>query len=92
MKTQNLFTLGIDIGGTFTDLVALNSSTGFCETAKVLTTPATPQVGVENGLAELLPKIGGGNNISRVVHATTLFSNALIERKGSKTGSKIHSI
>ena len=86
MKTQNLFTLGIDIGGTFTDLVALNSSTGFCETAKVLTTPDTPQVGAKNGLAELLPKIGGGNNISRVVHATTLFSNALIERKGSKTG------
>ena len=86
MKTANFFTLGIDIGGTFTDLVALNSSNGFCETAKVLTTPDTPQVGVENGLAELLPKIGGGDNISRVVHATTLFSNALIERKGSKTG------
>ena len=86
MKTTNSYTLGIDIGGTFTDLVALNLSTGYCETEKVLTTPDSPQLGVKNGLNKLLPRIGGGNNISRVVHATTLFSNSVIERKGSKTG------
>jgi N-methylhydantoinase A/oxoprolinase/acetone carboxylase beta subunit/N-methylhydantoinase B/oxoprolinase/acetone carboxylase alpha subunit len=78
--------LGIDIGGTFTDLVALNLATGTCQTAKVLTTPANPQAGVAHGLAELLPMIGGSTNIGRVVHATTLFSNAVIERKGAKTG------
>ena len=86
MKKASSYTLGIDIGGTFTDLVALNLSTGFCETEKVLTTPESPQMGVKNGLIKLLPRIGGGNNISRVVHATTLFSNSVIERKGSKTG------
>ena len=79
-------TLGIDIGGTFTDLVALDLVTGACQTAKVLTTSANPQTGVAHGLAELLPRIGGGTNIARVVHATTLFSNAVIERKGAKTG------
>ena len=86
MKKASSYTLGIDIGGTFTDLVALNLSTGFCETEKVLTTPESPQIGVKNGLKKLLLRIGGGHNISRVVHATTLFSNSVIERKGSKTG------
>jgi N-methylhydantoinase A/oxoprolinase/acetone carboxylase beta subunit len=86
METTSSYTLGIDIGGTFTDLVALNLSTGLCETEKVLTTPESPQMGVKNGLIKLLPRIGGGENISRVVHATTLFSNSVIERKGSKTG------
>jgi 5-oxoprolinase (ATP-hydrolysing) len=78
--------LGIDIGGTFTDLVALDLSTGVCQTAKVLTTPDDPQAGVGHGLGELLPRIGGGATIARVIHATTLFSNAVIERRGSKTG------
>ena len=78
--------LGIDIGGTFTDLVALDLATGICQTAKVLTTPRDPQAGVGHGLAELLPRIGGGSTIARVVHATTLFSNAVIERRGSNTG------
>ncbi len=78
--------LGIDIGGTFTDLVALDLSTGVCQTAKVLTTPDDPQAGVGHGLAELLPRIGGGATIARVVHATTLFSNAVIERRGSNAG------
>lgn len=78
--------LGIDIGGTFTDLVALNLETGVCQTAKVLTTPADPQAGVGHGIEELLPKIGGGATVVRVVHATTLFSNAVIERRGAKTG------
>ena len=78
--------LGIDIGGTFTDLVALDLATGVCQTAKVLTTPDDPQAGVGHGLEELLPRIGGGATIARVIHATTLFSNAVIERRGSKTG------
>ena len=77
--------LGIDIGGTFTDLVALDLATGICQTAKVLTTPDDPQAGVGHGITELLPGIGGGATIARVVHATTLFSNAVIERRGAKT-------
>jgi 5-oxoprolinase (ATP-hydrolysing) len=81
-----LHALGIDIGGTFTDLVALDLSTGICQTAKVLTTPEDPQAGVGNGLGDLTDRIGGGGNVARVVHATTLFSNALIERRGATTG------
>ncbi len=86
MAPAKRYALGIDIGGTFTDLVALDLMTGAFETAKVLTVPSNPQRGVAHGLSGLLPRIGGSAAVIRVVHATTLFSNALIERKGAKTG------
>ncbi len=78
--------LGIDIGGTFTDLAALDLESGACRVAKTPTVPEDPRRGVARGLDELLPEIGGGAAVARVVHATTLFSNALIERKGARTG------
>ena len=80
------FALGIDIGGTFTDVVALDLKSGRYETAKVLTTPENPQIGATNGVDKILKKIGDPKQIKRLIHATTLFSNALIERKGAKTG------
>ena len=78
--------IGIDIGGTFTDVAALDLATGKLETTKVLTTPSNPHRGVADAIAALLPRIGDPANVVRVVHATTLFSNALIERKGAPTG------
>ncbi len=80
------FAVGIDIGGTFTDVVALDLKTGKYATAKVLTTPENPQLGAINGVDKILEQIGDPKQIKRLVHATTLFSNALIERKGAKTG------
>ena len=74
------FALGIDIGGTFTDVVALDLKSGRYETAKVLTTPANPQIGATNGVDKILKKIGDPKQIKRLSHATTLFSNALLER------------
>ncbi len=76
--------VGIDIGGTFTDLIAFDQRTGALSIGKVLTTPATPAAGVETGLNELLatanatPAAVGG-----IIHGTTLVTNALIERKGA---------
>lgn len=79
--------LGIDIGGTFTDLVILDPSDGRAIIWKESTTPDDPARGTMLGLQHLLKK---GNiapaSIGRVVHATTLFTNALIERKGAPTG------
>ena len=75
------FAVGIDIGGTFTDVVALDLKTGKYATAKVLTTPENPQLGAINGVDKILEQIGDPKQIKRLVHATTLFSNALIERK-----------
>ncbi|MFM7610750.1 MAG: hydantoinase/oxoprolinase N-terminal domain-containing protein, partial [Alphaproteobacteria bacterium] len=79
--------LGIDIGGTFTDLVVLDPSDGRAIIWKESTTPDDPARGTMLGLQHLLKKgnIAPGS-IGRVVHATTLFTNALIERKGALTG------
>jgi N-methylhydantoinase A len=79
--------LGIDVGGTFTDIVAYDMATGRQASRKELTTPADPSLAVMAGIDRLLSasKIAA-EDIGRVVHATTLFSNALIERKGAPTG------
>ena len=81
------YSLGIDIGGTFTDLVIYDHDTGRQVNRKVLTTHEDPARAVAAGVATLLsdgrlePR-----HVTRVVHATTLFTNALIERKGAVTG------
>ncbi len=86
MNTPSDRVLGIDIGGTFTDLVALDPVRGDYLVAKTPTVASRPELGVARGLRDLLGRIGGGEAVTRVIHATTLFSNALIERKGAKTG------
>lgn len=79
--------IGIDIGGTFTDVVAMNYGTGNLRTLKVLTTHGNPAQGVADGVHKLIELcMIQPAEVSRVVHATTLFTNALIERRGSKTG------
>lgn len=76
--------LAVDIGGTFTDL-ALEFSGGRA-TAKVLTTPASPELGVLEGVRKILRDAGlAPQDIALVIHGTTLATNAVIERKGAKT-------
>jgi N-methylhydantoinase A len=79
--------LGIDIGGTFTDIVVYDHDTGRQVNRKVLTAHDDPARAVVAGVAALL---GDGrlepSRFTRVVHATTLFTNALIERTGAPTG------
>ncbi|MEX2642604.1 MAG: hydantoinase/oxoprolinase family protein [Acetobacterales bacterium] len=79
--------LGIDIGGTFTDIVIYDPESRENFIWKESTTPDDPARGVVDGIRKLLDaqSIDAGR-IQRVVHATTLFTNALIERKGAKTG------
>src|SRR5215471_16964703 len=79
--------LGIDIGGTFTDLVILDPVSGEAVVWKESTTPDDPSRGAMLGLESLLRQSGiAPQRVGRVVHATTLFTNALIERKGAPTG------
>jgi N-methylhydantoinase A len=81
------YSLGIDIGGTFTDLVVHDHDRGQRWGHKVLTTHADPQRGVVDGVRAVLTQGAiDPSTIRRVVHATTLFTNALIERKGAPTG------
>ena len=80
-----MWSLGIDIGGTFTDIVARGEERTVAR--KVLTTHDDPARGVEAGVAGMLAdaRIDPGA-VERLVHATTLFTNTLIERKGACTG------
>lgn len=77
--------VGIDIGGTFTDIVFVDG-VGNRYSGKTLTTYPDPSVGVLKGLDEQLGKYSFSyNDIKVIIHGTTLVVNALIERKGEKT-------
>lgn len=81
------YRLGIDIGGTFTDLVLLEEQTGKLFFGKTLTTYDNPSNGIINGTSSLLKKEGiSATHLTGVVHGTTLVTNAVIERRGVKTG------
>ena len=87
MSTTAPLSLGIDIGGTFTDLVIHDPRDGRAVIWKESTTPDDPARGAIEGTRKVLAKARATpDQIGRVVHATTLFTNALIERKGAKTG------
>ncbi len=82
-----MITLGSDIGGTFTDFVEVDESSGRIEVYKCLTTPADPSEAIEEGVRELNRRHGRGADVIDVmVHGTTLVINAVIERKGARTG------
>jgi N-methylhydantoinase A len=83
-----MFTIGIDVGGTYTDLVAIDAS-GRTVFAKSPSTPADQSVGVMAGLEELarrlqLTRADMLGATDRIVHGTTVATNALLERKGAK--------
>ncbi len=76
--------IGVDIGGTFTDVVLERGQTR--HTAKVLTTQRAPAEGVEQGIRSVLADSGvTPGEVSLIIHGTTLATNALIERKGVTT-------
>jgi N-methylhydantoinase A len=78
--------LSIDIGGTFTDLVLSAAASGASWVGKVLTTPADPAEAVYTGVVELLDRSGvRASQLEGVLHATTLATNVVIERKGART-------
>ena len=84
--TMKRYALGIDIGGTFTDAVLFDREQGRRLAAKTLTTPGDPAAAVVNAVDQIMSREKlSGPEIDRVVHATTLFTNALIEHKGAKT-------
>jgi N-methylhydantoinase A len=87
--TQQL-RIAVDIGGTFTDGVATLSSNGLIWVGKTPTTPSDPGDAVSKLILNLLEQVGHSLNtdtpqLSEIVHGTTLITNTLIERKGTKT-------
>ncbi len=80
------YSVGIDIGGTFTDVVFYDHVSGRHFNRKVLTTHTDPSEGVLSGVLDVIRTEGvDPTSVTRVIHATTLFTNALIERRGAKT-------
>src|SRR5579859_1490042 len=80
------YRVGVDIGGTFTDLIVLDDTTGHFAVGKALTTPQDPSQAVEAVLLETLERAGiDASDVAQVIHGTTLVTNAIIERKGSPT-------
>ena len=76
--------LGVDIGGTFTDVALEVGDKRF--TAKTLTTSRTPEEGVLSAVRTVIAEAGvGSGDVRLIIHGTTLATNALIERKGART-------
>ncbi|WP_026376556.1 hydantoinase/oxoprolinase family protein [Aestuariibacter salexigens] len=81
------YRLGVDVGGTFTDLLLINEQTGETFTAKVPSTPGDSSVGVLNGIARICEESGvDAAHINRVMHGTTVATNAVLTGKGAKVG------
>ena len=81
--TKPAYVVGVDVGGTFTDVFILDEVTGSVVTAKVPSTRGDQSRGFVEGIAE---KIGDFADIRTIVHGTTVGTNALLERKGARTG------
>jgi N-methylhydantoinase A len=85
-----VYRIGIDVGGTFTDLVAVDDF-GRTALAKVPSTPADPSIGVLDGVQLLAETLGLDRSAllaetDRIVHGTTVATNALLEPRGAKVG------
>jgi 5-oxoprolinase (ATP-hydrolysing)/N-methylhydantoinase A len=78
--------LAFDVGGTFTDIVVVDGA-GSLTIEKILTTPEAPEVGAKNGSTAALGRLGAEvADVETGIHGTTLVTNAIIERRGSRTG------
>jgi N-methylhydantoinase A len=86
LRKEKSLRIGIDIGGTFTDILALDLGNGEMHIAKVPTTPENLLSGVKKGLREIMTLLNlGGEEVKLLSHGTTVAINAIIERKGAKT-------
>ena len=86
MKLNNQIRIGVDIGGTFTDIVMLGHN-GKVYIRKVSSTPDDYGRGILEGLSEIMQDAGViPSQVNDIVHATTVATNAVLEGKGAKTG------
>ncbi len=81
------YRLGVDVGGTFTDLLLINESSGETYSAKVPSTPDDSSVGVLNGIAKICEQNGiAPDRITHVMHGTTVATNAVLTGSGARVG------
>jgi N-methylhydantoinase A len=79
--------IGVDVGGTFTDLVLHDPRRDLVHTGKLLTTPDDPSAAIITGVERLLREVDmQPSDLHSVIHGTTLVTNTIIERTGAKVG------
>src|ERR1700720_93815 len=80
------YRLGVDVGGTHTDLVLLDTASGQVMVEKVASTPKNPALGVLEGVARFAARGIAPGSIEFFAHGTTITTNALLEMRGAKVG------
>jgi N-methylhydantoinase A len=86
MSSAAQYRLGVDVGGTHTDLVLLDAATGQVMVEKVSSTPKNPALGVLDGVARFAKRGIAPGSIVFFAHGTTITTNALLEMRGAKVG------
>jgi len=87
MSDRTGLRLGVDVGGTFTDLLLIDEAAGTTHTAKVPSTPDDSSVGVLNGIERVCQQAGiDPGDITEVMHGTTVATNTVLTRAGAKVG------
>src|SRR5882724_11612984 len=77
---QPRFRIGIDTGGTFTDIVSVDARSGDMRVTKVASTPANPAIGLVRGVEAILAQTGGSlDDVVGLAHGTTVATNALLQ-------------
>jgi N-methylhydantoinase A len=87
--TNSRYRLGVDVGGTHTDLVLLDAATGALTVEKVASTPGNPALGVLDGVSRLVARGIAPADIEFFAHGTTITTNALLEMRGARVGMLI---
>ena len=81
------FRIGIDTGGTFTDIVSVDTGSGAMRVTKVASTPANPAVGLVRGVNAILTAAGAGpDDVAGLAHGTTVATNALLQGRIDSLG------
>ena len=87
LSTQRSLTVSVDVGGTFTDVTLVDRESGQAWKAKTPTTPPNFERGFIDGIKRALALAGRPpSDVAQVTHATTVATNAIIERKGERKG------
>ncbi|MFG2084712.1 MULTISPECIES: hydantoinase/oxoprolinase family protein [unclassified Spirillospora] len=81
------YRLGVDVGGTFTDVLLVDEGTGVSHRAKTASTPADQSQGVLNGIRKVCRDAGIDlTEVAHVLHGTTVATNAILQGKGARVG------
>jgi len=87
MTRQARYRIGIDTGGTFTDIVSVDTTSGSIAVTKVASTPANPGIALVRGVRAILDQVGGtSSSVVGMAHGTTVATNACCKDRSTRSG------